>query len=111
VILFHQVRNAPSTVRILLSGEIDMAVQEELHDVLHDVVAGPAGVTEVNLRHVTFLDCTVIGELVRAYLDARHHGQVLIVTEPRGFVREVLEVTNVLALLTSRPATLVSQDD
>lgn len=103
---FHQVLDAPDTVRILLSGELDISVREELHDVLHDA-ARSAGATEVDLHHVTFLDCSVIGELVRAYLDARRHGQILVVTRPQGFVREVLELTNVLTLLTSRPAALV----
>jgi anti-anti-sigma factor len=108
MILSHQVCHAPGAVRVLLSGELDMAVQEELHDVLHAAVAGSAGVTEVDLRHVTFLDCAVIGELVGAYLDARGRGQVLVVAQPQGFIRQVLELTRVLALLTSRPAGLTA---
>lgn len=107
MILSHQVRDAPGAVRVVLSGELDMSVQDELHEVLHTLLAASAGVTEVDLRDVTLLDCAVIGELVRAHLDARRRGQVLVVTRPRGFVREVLELANVLALLTSRPVALV----
>jgi anti-anti-sigma factor len=113
MIPFHQVRTvrtAPDTVRVLLSGEIDMSVQEELRNALRAVVAGPAGVIEVDLHHVAFLDCAVIGELVRAHLDARLHGQILVATRPQGFVRELLELANVLALLTPRPAALSDGD-
>ncbi|WP_173066777.1 STAS domain-containing protein [Phytohabitans houttuyneae] len=87
-------------MRVLLSGEVDMAVKEQLHDVLH-VVADSARVTEVDLRHVTFMDCAAIGELVRAHVDARHRGKTVVVTQPQGFVREVLDFANVLTMLTS----------
>lgn len=88
-------------MRILLSGEIDISVRSELHDVLRAAVAGSGAVTEVDLRDVTFVDCAAIGELVGAYLDAQRQGQILVVTRPRGFVREVLEFANVLPLLTT----------
>jgi len=110
MILSHQVRSTPDAVCVLLSGEIDIAVQEELHDVLQTAVAASPGVTEVDLRDVTFLDCTIIGEFVRAYLEARRRGQLLIVTRPREFIREVLELANALPLLTSQPAALVGGD-
>lgn len=110
MIFSHQVRKTPDAVQVLLSGEIDLAVKKELHDVLHDVVAASPTVTEVDLREVTFLDCTGIGELVGAYLDARRRGQILIVTRPQAFVREVLDLVNTLTLLTSRPAALVGGD-
>lgn len=110
MILSHQVRSTPHAVQVLLSGEIDMSVQKELHDVLHAVVAASPTITEVDLREVTFLDCAGIGELVRAYLDARRRGQILVVTQPQAFVREVLDLVNTLALLTSRPAALVGGD-
>jgi anti-anti-sigma factor len=110
MILCHQVRNTPAAVRVFLSGEIDISVLDELHDVLHTAVAASPGVTEVDLGDVTFLDCAVIGEFVRAYLDARRRGQFLVVTRPRAFIREVLELANALPLLTSRPAALVGGD-
>lgn len=110
MIPFHEVSSAPGTARVLLSGEIDMAIQEELRDVLRAVLASSPGVIEVDLSHVTFLDCTAIGELIQARLDASRHGQILVVTRPRGFVRTVLQFANVLPLLTSRPTALIGRD-
>lgn len=94
----HQVHHAPGGVRVVLSGEIDMAVREDLRRVLAAAVAASA-VTELDLHQVTLLDCLSIGELMRARREARHRGRSLVVIRPQGIVREVLDLTDVLPLL------------
>lgn len=94
----HQVHHASAGVKVSLSGEIDLAVRDDLRRVLHAAVATSA-VTELDLRQVTYLDCTSVGEIVRAHLEALHCGRRLVVTQPQGIVELVLTLTNVLPLL------------
>jgi anti-anti-sigma factor len=107
---FHEIVRGPAGTRVLLSGAIDLAVQPDLRSLLRAAIAASPGVIDLDLAEVTFLDCTGISEFVRGYRDARGHGQPLIVSGPRGIVREVLEVTQVLPLLAPDPATMVSRD-
>jgi anti-sigma B factor antagonist len=100
MILVYKVRNGSDRMRVVLSGDIDLAVREELRIVLAGVVAASAGVTELDLHGVTFLDCSGIGEFVRAYTEAQRRGHTLTASRPRGIVRRILELTGVLAILT-----------
>ena len=104
----HEMLRGPHRVCLLLSGEIDLSVREVLRRVLRAAVAASPGVIAVDLGEVVFLDCTGIGELVRAYHEAHNRGRTLVMTRPQGIVRRVLELTDVLPQLTSDPAGLVS---
>jgi anti-sigma B factor antagonist len=99
MIVFHQVCGRPDGVRVVLFGAIDLAVREDLRHVLSGVVAGSPGVIDLDLHHVTFLDCSGISEFIRAYLDAYGSGHMLTVSRPRGIVRRLMELTGVLAVL------------
>ena len=102
--LHHQMHRAPDCLHVLLFGEIDLALREDLRRLLNTAVAD-AALTELDLHQVTYLDCVSIGEIVRAHLEARRRGRTLIVIRPQGMVREVLALTNVLSLLTPDPAS------
>jgi len=104
MIVFHQVRHGSDGECLALSGEIDISVREDLRGVLDRVVAASTGVTDLDLHDLTFLDCSGIGEFVRAYNEAQRRGHTLTVSRPRGVVRRVLELTGVLVLLTPVPA-------
>lgn len=104
---FHQVCGRPDGVRVLLYGEIDLPVRDKLRNVLAGVVATGVGTTELDLHEVTFLDCSGVGEFIRAHTDARKRGQTLTVSRPRGIVRRILELTGVLAVLTADEARVV----
>jgi anti-anti-sigma factor len=107
MIFSHQVGGGPGGVRVALSGDIDLAVREDLRHVLAGVVAVAPGAVDLDLHELTFLDCSGIAEFVQAYLDARGRGHILTVSGPRGIVRRVLELTDVLAVLTPDPQTTV----
>lgn len=109
MMLVHQVRGGPAGVRLVLSGEIDLYVREELRGVLAGVVAASPGATDLDLQDVTFLDCSGIGEFIRAYTDAHGRGHTLTVSRPRGIVRRVLDLTGVLEVLTLDDAGVVSR--
>jgi anti-anti-sigma factor len=104
MILFHQVCGGPDGVRVTLSGDVDLAVREDLRRVLAGVVAASPGAVDLDLHEVTFLDCSGIGEFIRAYLDAHSRGKILTVSRPRGTVRRLLDLTGVLAVLTAHDA-------
>jgi anti-anti-sigma factor len=99
--LLHQVYAGTDSVRVVLSGEIDVAVQTELRTVLSSVVATATGAIELDLHQLTFLDCSGVNEFVRAHVHAQRHGRPLTVSGARGVVRLVLEVTDALRVLTA----------
>jgi anti-anti-sigma factor len=100
----HELCTGSTYPRLVLHGEIDLAVRDELRVTLRRAVGLSDGVTEVDLHGVTFLDCAGIGAFVAANDTARQHGRALIVTHPWGIVRRVLEVTGVLPHLSASPA-------
>jgi anti-anti-sigma factor len=104
----HELHIGADSCRLILHGEIDMAVSDELHAILQQAVALSSSVTEVDLGDVTFLDCTGIGVLVAANNTARRHGRAVYVSHASRFVRRVLEITDVLPHL-SAPAPSPTQ--
>jgi anti-anti-sigma factor len=99
--LVHEQRTASDQSCLVLHGEIDLAVREELDHVLQHAVASSRTVTEVDLRDVTFLDCSGIGVLIAVANTAHGQGHDVIVSHPLGIVRRVLELTAVLPYLTA----------
>ena len=100
MVFFHQIRSSPTGVHLVLFGEIDLSVREDLRSVLAGVVVASQGATDLDLHHVTYLDCSGVREFIRAHLDARERGHTLTVSRPRGVVRRVLELTGALTVLT-----------
>ena len=88
-------------IRVSLAGEIDMSVSDHLYEVLRAALDQTLGTVEVNLRGLRLLDCTGLTALLRARDDARRGGRRLFVSQPRGIVRRVLEVTDTLTVLTA----------
>jgi anti-anti-sigma factor len=104
---------SPSTVRVAVTGEVDMATATVLRDRLLDVLDGQSpSVLEVDLAGVTFLDCAGLGALVAVCKAAVRTGRQMRVTHPQPFVREVLAVTGLLTLLATaidEPGALVPE--
>jgi anti-anti-sigma factor len=84
---------------LVLCGDIDLTVREQLLGALLVMLVRAGPVAAVNLRGVTFLDCSGIGALVAANNAARREGQNLNVIRPQRLVRDVLEITGVLPTL------------
>lgn len=106
---------APSTARVAVVGEVDLATAHLLRDRLLDIQRErtPA-VLDVNVAGVTFLDCTGISALVAARNAAVRAGGQLRISDPQPIVRRMLEVTGLLGVLTApviQPRPLPTRSD
>lgn len=83
---------------LMLHGEIDLAVRDELRALLFFAIDLSHSATEVDLGGVTFLDCSGIGVLVAATNTARRRDRALYVNvnDAPAVVRRVVEITGVL---------------
>lgn len=91
------------TARVVVSGEIDMAVTAALSaSVLGALRADGVRLVEVELSAVGFIDACGVGALIAARNDARGQGKSLVVCGARGMPRRVLELTGALGVLAGR---------
>ena len=93
------------TVVIELRGELDLAVNDALTDVLVDVITTrrPPRL-EVSMRHVTFADSTGMGALLAGYNAAQAAGVEYVVRDAAPFVERQLRATGTYELLVAHPA-------
>jgi anti-anti-sigma factor len=89
------------TVIIDLRGELDIAVNESLRNLLTDIITTrrPPRMV-VDMRHVVFVDSTGIGALVAAYHAATTAGVEFEVQQIAPFVEKQLRATGLYDLLT-----------
>jgi anti-anti-sigma factor len=100
MIFFYEMRDRSDGTCLSLSGEIDLSVREELRGVLDGAIAASPGITNLDLRDLTLLDCSGIGVFVHAHVVARQRGSTLTVSRPQGVVLRLLDLSGVSALLT-----------
>jgi anti-sigma B factor antagonist len=93
----HEV--SAGVIRVAVSGEIDMAAHAVLASAVTEA-AQTASEAIVDLGAVTFLDSGGIGALMAGYRTALDSGSVYRVANASGLVRQVLEVTGTLGVLT-----------
>jgi anti-anti-sigma factor len=91
--LFSCSRRAESggQVRLVLAGELDLASRAHFKQALSDALSHGARVV-LDLRALTLIDCASLSVVFDAALDAHRRGVVLILLEPRGQVRRVLDL-------------------
>ncbi|MEV6971756.1 STAS domain-containing protein [Hamadaea sp. NPDC051192] len=93
---------------IALSGEFDAASAGQLRQML--AVYGQATPhTVVDLRDVTFLDCSIVTVLLQTRASTACNGRCMSVRHPTGSARRVLAMTGVLPLLTESPVVYGTQ--
>jgi anti-anti-sigma factor len=91
------------TARVVVSGEIDMAVAAALSASVFGVLrADEVRMVEVELSAVGFIDACGMGALLAARNDARGHGKTLVVSGARGMPRRVLEMAGLLGVLAGK---------
>src|SRR5690242_16872003 len=95
------ISDEPGHLRVVLAGECDMAVRDELCAVLLSAVRR-SRVVVVDLARVGFLDSSGVHGLIAAHKEARDRGGRLLLENPTGDVATVLDVTGVAELL-ARP--------
>ena len=86
---------ADGTSRVIVTGEVDLAVEEPFVAEVDSVAAARDGGTAVvlDLRGVTFLDSSGVRALIRL---RQRHGERLRLGELSTPVRRVLEITGLL---------------
>ncbi|HEU5111229.1 MAG TPA: STAS domain-containing protein [Micromonosporaceae bacterium] len=90
------------TARAAVVGEVDLATAQILRESLLDVLREhPPAVLTVDLSGVTFLDCAGISALVAAHNAAVAGGCQLSVTGSRPIVRQLLDLTGLLGILSA----------
>ena len=103
----HRSTGGVRTVRLSISGEIDISNSEELLTTLTAVLDEPRVTCVIlDLAALTFIDSTGAGVLITGQRTAEERGVRFGVVNPRGFVRRVLQVLGVderLALTVDPP--------
>jgi anti-anti-sigma factor len=95
----------PGTIRVTLSGELDLANAYAFDRRLLDVEAQHPALIMVDLRGLTMLDSTGLARLVSAQRRARRGGWRLVLIRGGKIVQRVLQTTRLDELLevTSDP--------
>jgi len=83
---------------VILQGEMDLAVAEEIRSQLDKAVSTGCDV-RVDVSRVVYIDSSCIRELLRAHAAAEIRGATLTLSPPRPNVRRTLEVADVASLI------------
>lgn len=99
----HISKVMPGTVRIAVTGEIDLSNAGVLHAGLLAVLSAqlPERIV-IDLAKVTFMDCGGLTVLVVVGNAAAQTGCRLRITNPQPVVRRVLDLTGLLGVLSAR---------
>jgi anti-anti-sigma factor len=92
--LFTCTRRAENggSIRLLLAGELDLAARAHFAQAVGDAQSDSNRVV-LDLRMLTLIDCASLSVVFDAAVEARRTGGVLILLDPRGQVRRVLDLT------------------
>lgn len=91
--LFSCTRRAESgsSIRLVLAGELDLAARGHFQQALSDAQADATRVV-LDLNALTLIDCASLSVVYDAAVEARRTGALLILLDPRGQVRRVLDL-------------------
>jgi anti-anti-sigma factor len=93
---------SPTTARVSVVGELDMATAPVMRERLVRVLqAQRPAVLEIDLAGVTLLDCAGVRALVAVRTAALQAGCRMQVCHLQPIVRQVLDVTGLLGVLTA----------
>jgi anti-anti-sigma factor len=94
----------PEYSLVALRGEFDVASRAAVREVFHGALTScPGDTLLVDLSGVEFLDCTVLGVLVRAHQEATRLGMRLVLLGPTGPVQRLLGLAQIDRTITTRP--------
>jgi anti-anti-sigma factor len=91
--LFSCTRRAEGrdSIRLVLAGELDLSARAHFKQALTDAQADASRVV-LDLQALTLIDCASLSVVFDAALEARRRSAVLILLDPRGQVRRVLDL-------------------
>jgi anti-sigma B factor antagonist len=100
---------ADGTVVLDLGGELDLAVAADLRTLLEGAAAEGPKLVVVDLTDVSFIDSTILREVLRAHHAIDGQGGRLVVAGPQPSVERLLQLTGtteVFSIAPSRDAAL-----
>ena len=86
-----------------VSGRFTLIEGEAIHELLGDLFRDGRKRVLLNLRNVSYLDSSGIGQLVRAVLTARQNDAELRAVDLSNRVQEILRLTNLHTVFTDFP--------
>jgi anti-anti-sigma factor len=94
------VRNSADVIIVDLDGRLVLGVGDEiLRDVMNELLAEDWKKIVLNLRNVTIMDSSGIGEVVASWKLAKRFGASLKLMRPAPQVQRTLRLTQILPLL------------
>lgn len=93
-------RTEAGTAVLVLAGEIDLSTSGRFRAALDAARQGGANGIVVDLSDVTFVDSTMLRELLRAHGDCGENGVRFALAAPGPPVRRLLELTGTDAVLS-----------
>ena len=86
-------------IRLVLSGELDMATAPILNDLLGDLEREAAEVIMVDLRDLNFIDSSGLEAFVKAYARSQLDGHRFLIIGESRITRRLFEITGTEFLL------------
>ena len=86
-------------VLLVLAGEIDLATSGQFRAVVDEAIEQQSSLV-ADVSEVTFMDSTMLRELLRAHRDLGGAGRRFILADPQPPVRRLLELTGTHGLFT-----------
>jgi len=88
----------PGVVLLVLAGEIDLATSGQFRDAIEGALAAPGSSVVIDMTDVTFMDSTMLRELLRAHKEIDAGGGRLVIAGAQAAVRRLLELTGTSGL-------------
>lgn len=86
---------ADGVTEVRVEGDVDMAVEDQLHDALSECIAARSalgGVVTIDLSDVGFMDSAGLRSLMRLHVE---HGDAIAISRVSGPVARLFEVAGV----------------
>jgi anti-sigma B factor antagonist len=99
----YTVDTTQTETRIVLRGEVDSTVADQVANAIMAVITGGAKHVVVDLTDLWFLDSSGVRALLVGHKFAAEHQRTMVVEHPTRRVSRVLEIGGVLELLTGTP--------
>jgi anti-sigma B factor antagonist len=91
---------APNSVTVTVAGELDMADADQVGQVLEDAAAAERPTVRLQLSGLTFADSSAVKAIILGAKAADEHGVTFELVNPHSRVRQLLQVTGLVNVLT-----------
>jgi anti-sigma B factor antagonist len=88
----------PGVVLLALAGEIDLATSGQFRGAIDRALSTPGSSVVIDMTDVTFMDSTMLRELLRAHKDVDAGGGRLVIAGVQAAVRRLFELTGTSGL-------------